>query len=292
LKPLLRITAASFLVLALAACSGDDDEEPEETPVEEVEDAGGEGAGAAVVDYDEAVDEAPPAEETVDEGDEPPADGGGLVDDAADAEAPADEAADEDAADEDAAAGAEGDDVADGEDAPEDVADADVQEGFAAISTSPEDTLYMELECGRVVIAMRPDLAPLHVERIRTLTRADFYDGVIFHRVIDGFMAQTGDPTGTGRGGSNLPDLPAEFSPEPFERGTVGMARTQNPNSANSQFFIMFGRSPSLDGQYTVWGDVVAGMDCVDQVNRGEPPTNPDQILNMNVAADIQQETP
>jgi peptidylprolyl isomerase len=151
-----------------------------------------------------------------------------------------------------------------------------------------ENTLYMELECGRVVIELRPDLAPQHVERIKELTREGFYDGIVFHRVIPGFMAQSGDPTGTGRGGSEKPDLPAEFSDEPFERGTLGMARTMDPNSANSQFFINYARTPHLDGQYTVWGEVVEGMECVDQIAKGEPPGDPDQIVKMQVAADVE----
>jgi peptidylprolyl isomerase len=151
-----------------------------------------------------------------------------------------------------------------------------------------ENTLYMELECGRVVIELRPDIAPKHVARIKELTREGFYDGIVFHRVIPDFMAQSGDPTGTGRGGSEKPDLPAEFSDAPFERGTLGMARTMDPNSANSQFFINYARTPHLDGQYTVWGEVVEGMDCVDQIAKGEPPSNPDQIVKMQVAADAE----
>jgi peptidylprolyl isomerase len=151
-----------------------------------------------------------------------------------------------------------------------------------------ENTLYMELECGRVVIELRPDIAPKHVARIKELTREGFYDGIVFHRVIPDFMAQSGDPTGTGRGGSEKPDLPAEFSEAPFDRGTLGMARTMDPNSANSQFFINYMRTPHLDGQYTVWGEVVEGMDCVDQIAKGEPPSNPDQIVKMQVAADAE----
>jgi peptidylprolyl isomerase len=151
-----------------------------------------------------------------------------------------------------------------------------------------ENTLYMELECGRVVIELRPDIAPKHVARIKELTREGFYDGIVFHRVIPDFMAQSGDPTGTGRGGSEKPDLPAEFSEAPFDRGTLGMARTMDPNSANSQFFINYARTPHLDGQYTVWGEVVEGMDCVDQIAKGEPPSNPDQIVKMQVAADAE----
>ena len=156
----------------------------------------------------------------------------------------------------------------------------------AASGQDLENTLYLDLAAGRVVIQLRPDLAPKHVARIKELARAGFYDGIIFHRVIPGFMAQTGDPTGTGRGGSDKPDLPAEFSQEPFERGTVGMARTSDPNSANSQFFIMFAPAPHLNGQYTVWGQVVEGMQYVDQLATGEPPRNPDKIIKMRVAAD------
>jgi peptidylprolyl isomerase len=156
----------------------------------------------------------------------------------------------------------------------------------AANGQEPENTLYMDLEDGRVVIELRPDLAPKHVARIKELTREGFYDGVVFHRVIDGFMAQTGDPTGTGRGGSDKPDLPAEFSSAKFERGTLGMARTSDPNSANSQFFINLAPTPHLEGQYTVWGEVVEGMEFVDQIAKGEPPANPDKIVKMSVAAD------
>lgn len=149
-----------------------------------------------------------------------------------------------------------------------------------------ENLLYLDTAHGRVVIELRPDLAPKHVEQIKALTREGFYDGIVFHRVIDGFMAQTGDPTGTGTGGSDRPDIPAEFSDANFERGTVGMARTQNPNSANSQFFINFEKTPFLDGQYTIWGQVIEGMDHVDQIAKGEPPANPDKIIKMQVAAD------
>ncbi len=151
-----------------------------------------------------------------------------------------------------------------------------------------ENTLYLELEHGRVVIQMRPDLAPQHVARIKELARDGFYDGIVFHRVIDGFMAQTGDPTGTGTGGSGQ-KLPAEFSDEPYERGTLGMARTNDPNSADSQFFITFVPTPFLNGQYTVWGQVTEGMEAVDQIVRGEPPTNPDKIISLRVAADVAQ---
>ena len=156
----------------------------------------------------------------------------------------------------------------------------------AANSQDLENMLYMDLEDGRVVIELRPDLAPKHVARIKELARAGFYDGIVFHRVIPGFMAQTGDPTGTGRGGSDKPDLPAEFSNEPFVRGTVGMARTSDPNSANSQFFINYAETPHLNGQYTVWGQVVEGMEHLDQIAKGEPPASPDKIVKMQVAAD------
>ena len=149
----------------------------------------------------------------------------------------------------------------------------------------PENTLFMDLKYGRVVIALRPDLAPRHVARIKQLVRQHFYDGIVFHRVIDGFMAQTGDPTGTGRGGSGQ-NLKAEFSPEPYVRGTVGMARAQSPDSADSQFFIMFARTPSLDGKYTVWGRVISGMEFVDKIKRGEPPSNPDKIVSARVETD------
>lgn len=150
----------------------------------------------------------------------------------------------------------------------------------------PENTLVIELKDGEVYIQLLPQVAPKHVDRIKTLAREGFYDGIVFHRVIDGFMAQTGDPTGTGRGGSNYDDLPAEFSNVPFERGTVGMARSQNPNSGNSQFFIMFDRGHFLNGQYTVWGQVLEGMDFVDNIVKGEPPSNPDKMISVKVAAD------
>ena len=151
----------------------------------------------------------------------------------------------------------------------------------------PEDTLVLETSKGQVVIELRPDLAPNHVARIKELAREGFYDGVVFHRVIDGFMAQTGDPTGTGTGGSDKPDLKAEFSSEPHVRGTVSAARTANPNSANSQFFICFDRAPWLDRQYSVWGKVVEGMDVIDTIKRGEPVRDPDSIKTMRVAADL-----
>lgn len=149
-----------------------------------------------------------------------------------------------------------------------------------------ENTLYLDTTYGRVVIEMFPDKAPLHVARIKELTRKGFYDGVVFHRVIDGFMAQTGDPTGTGTGGSDMPDLKAEFNEENFGRGVIGMARTSNPNSANSQFFICFQDCSFLNRQYTVWGKVTEGMGYVDQIRKGEPPANPDKVLKMTVAAD------
>ena len=161
----------------------------------------------------------------------------------------------------------------------------------AAAETDPENTLLLELKDGTVEIRLRPDLAPKHVERIKTLARQGFYDGIVFHRVIDGFMAQTGDPTGTGTGGSDLPDLKAEFSPRPFERGVLGMARTNDPDSANSQFFIMFASAPHLNGQYTVFGEVTSGMDLVDNIKRGDPDkggmvSDPDRIVSLKVAAD------
>ncbi|MEM6710914.1 MAG: peptidylprolyl isomerase [Pseudomonadota bacterium] len=141
-----------------------------------------------------------------------------------------------------------------------------------------ENTLILETSKGTVTIKLRPDLAPGHVERITTLVEQGFYNGVVFHRVIDGFMAQGGDPTGTGMGGSELPDLKAEFTDTPHVRGVCSMARSANPDSANSQFFICFADSRFLDGQYTVWGEVTDGMDVVDQFARGEPVRNPDQI--------------
>lgn len=148
-----------------------------------------------------------------------------------------------------------------------------------------EDTLYLDLKDGRVTIRMRPDLAPNHVARIKELVREGFYDGIVFHRVIDGFMAQTGDPTGTGRGGSGQ-NLDAEFSMEPHKRGTLSMARAQSPNSADSQFFIVFDDAGFLDNQYTVWGEVIDGMEHVDKIKRGEPVQDPDKIVKMQVAAD------
>jgi peptidylprolyl isomerase len=153
----------------------------------------------------------------------------------------------------------------------------------ASLSARAE-TMVLELKDGPVTIELRPDLAPKHVERLKTLANEGFYNGVVFHRVIDGFMAQTGDPTGTGMGGSQLPDLPAEFTTKAsFKRGTIGMARSADPNSANSQFFITFADAPWLDGQYTIVGEVTGGMDAVDKIKRGEPPTNPDKIISAKV---------
>ena len=151
----------------------------------------------------------------------------------------------------------------------------------------PENTIVMETTKGKVVIELLPDLAPGHVARIKELAREKFYDGIVFHRVIDGFMAQTGDPTGTGMGGSDKPDLKAEFSNMSHVRGTCSMARSQNPNSANSQFFICFEDAPWLNRQYSVWGQVVEGMENVDQIKRGEPVRDPDSIVTMRVAADV-----
>ena len=146
-----------------------------------------------------------------------------------------------------------------------------------------ENTLVMETTQGQVVINMRPDLAPNHVARIKELAREGFYDGIVFHRVIDGFMAQTGDPTGTGMGGSDYPDLRAEFSSEAFKRGTLGMARSQHPDSANSQFFICFDDSTWLNGQYTVFGEVIEGMEHIDAIAKGEPPADPDKIISLRL---------
>jgi peptidylprolyl isomerase len=151
----------------------------------------------------------------------------------------------------------------------------------------PQNTILLDTKYGRVVIKLRPDLAPKHAERIKLLAREKFYDNVPFHRVIPNFMAQTGDgQRGDGTGGSKYPNLAAEFSNVPFKRGIVGMARAQSPNSANSQFFIMYTDYPSLNGQYTVIGEVVAGMDAVDKIKKGEPVPDPDRIIRMQVAAD------
>ena len=155
------------------------------------------------------------------------------------------------------------------------------------MANDPNNTLVLETTKGRVVIKLRPDLAPKHVERIKELANQGFYNGVPFHRVIEGFMAQTGDPTGTGAGGSELPDLRSEFNNEPHKRGTCSMARAQNPHSANSQFFICFDDAGFLDKQYTVWGEVVEGMENVDKIKRGEPVKDPDRILSMQVMADV-----
>jgi peptidylprolyl isomerase len=154
------------------------------------------------------------------------------------------------------------------------------------MTASAEDTLYLDLETGRVTIALRPDLAPNHVARIKELAREGFYDGVVFHRVIEGFMAQTGDPTGTGMGGSGK-KLKAEFNAAPHKRGTCSMARAASPDSADSQFFICFRDARFLDRQYTVWGEVTEGMELVDQIKRGEPVENPDKIVRLRVAADV-----
>ncbi len=158
----------------------------------------------------------------------------------------------------------------------------------------PENTLVMELEHGRVVIQMLPEAAPNHVARIKELTRQGFYDGIVFHRVMEGFMAQTGDPTGTGSGGSGQ-NIKAEFSSEPYLRGTMGMARSQSPNSADSQFFITLAPARSLDNKYTVWGRVIEGMEAVDQIKKAPPGRqsgqvdDPDKILRMRVLADIEE---
>lgn len=162
----------------------------------------------------------------------------------------------------------------------------------------PENTIIMTLKDGEVVIELLPDVAPKHSERMKVLARSGKYDNVAFHRVIDGFMAQTGDvehanmeigwnPRRAGTGGSDLPDLPAEFSRLPHDRGTLGAARSQNPNSANSQFFINFKDNHFLNGQYTVYGRVIAGMEHVDRIQRGEPPANPDRMISVRVAADV-----
>jgi peptidyl-prolyl cis-trans isomerase B (cyclophilin B) len=160
------------------------------------------------------------------------------------------------------------------------------------MARDPENTLIIDLKTGPVVVQLRPDLAPNHVARVKDLARKGFYDGAVFHRVIPGFMAQTGDPTGTGSGGSDLPDLKAEFSNEKHKRGTVSAARTNNPNSANSQFFICFDDAPWLDRQYSVWGEVVEGMDHVDAIKKGGEHNNgqisgaPDKIVKMRLDAD------
>ena len=161
----------------------------------------------------------------------------------------------------------------------------------AAAELDPQNTLYMDLSYGRVVIKLRLDLAPKHVERVKALAKKGFYDNTPFHRVIEGFMAQGGDPTGTGTGGSDLPDLKAEFTDTHFVRGTIGAARSSDPDSANSQFFIMFAPASNLDGGYTVWGEVVSGMEFVDKIKKGNPDNDgmvdqPDRIVKMQLAAD------
>ena len=163
--------------------------------------------------------------------------------------------------------------------------------GAALAADDPENLLNMQLKDGLVVIRLRPDLAPKHVAQIRALTRKGFYDGIVFHRVIPGFMAQTGDPTGTGSGGSDLPNVPLEASTTPFKRGTVGMARSQDADSANSQFFICLGDSAFLNGSYTVFGEVVSGMEFVDKIKAGTQANNgavknPDKIVSMRFAPD------
>jgi peptidylprolyl isomerase len=154
-----------------------------------------------------------------------------------------------------------------------------------------QDKITLDTKDGRVTILLRPDLAPKHVEQIKTLTKRGFYDGIVFHRVIPGFMAQTGDPTGTGMGKSDLPNIPAEFTATPFKRGTIGMARAADPNSANSQFFICFADAGFLDGKYTVVGEVVSGMDVVDKIKKGSAENNgavtdPDKIVKMQIATE------
>jgi peptidylprolyl isomerase len=160
-----------------------------------------------------------------------------------------------------------------------------------AAPADPQNTLYLDTKDGRITILLRPDLAPKHVAQIKALVKKGFYDGIVFHRVIEGFMAQTGDPTGTGAGKSELPNIPAEFTNTPFKRGTVGMARSSDPNSANSQFFICFADAPSLNGKYTVFGEVTSGMDVVDKIKKGSSSDNgavtePDKIIKMQLAAD------
>ncbi len=151
----------------------------------------------------------------------------------------------------------------------------------------PDEAIFIETPHGPVIIKLMPDKAPNHVERLKTLTRSGFYNGVPFHRVIDGFMAQTGDPTGTGRGGSPLPDLEAEFNDTRHKRGTVSMARASDPDSANSQFFIMTSAAPYLDGQYTAFGEVVVGIEAVDRLAKGEPPALPDRMLRVMILSDV-----
>ena len=161
----------------------------------------------------------------------------------------------------------------------------------AKAQDAPANTVYLDTKHGRIVIKLRPDLAPKHVAQIKALVKQGFYDGIVFHRVIDGFMAQTGDPTGTGMGGSKLPNIPAEFNAQPFNRGTLGMARSNDPNSANSQFFICFAPASFLNGKYTVFGEVVSGMDIVDKIKKGDQAQNgtvkdPDRIVKMQMMDD------
>ena len=155
------------------------------------------------------------------------------------------------------------------------------------MADDPENTLILTLDTGKVTIRLRPDLAPDHVARVKELAREGFYDGVVFHRVIPGFMAQGGDPTGTGMGGSKKPNLKAEFSDASHVRGACSMARSSNPNSANSQFFICFDDASFLDGQYTLWGEVTEGMEAVDALPKGEPPRAPGKIVTAQVAKDL-----
>ena len=162
--------------------------------------------------------------------------------------------------------------------------------GSQGVSAQDKSNMvYLDTKDGRITIQLRPDLAPKHVAQIKALTKQGFYDGIVFHRVIAGFMAQTGDPTGTGAGGSSLPNIPAEFSKEPFKRGVVGMARSSSPDSANSQFFVMLNDYPSLDGNYTVIGKVTSGLDIVDKIKKGDQADNgkvaaPDKIVKMTLA--------
>jgi peptidylprolyl isomerase len=158
-----------------------------------------------------------------------------------------------------------------------------------AQAPDPQNTLVIELKTGKVLVKLRPDLAPKHVERVKLLAKRGFYNGLKFHRVIDGFMAQTGDPQGTGAGGSDLPDLAREFKPEPYKRGSIGAARTQDPDSANSQFFICYDGCGPLTGKYTLWGEVVEGMDHVDKIARGEPPPRPDVMLKVYLLSEAKK---
>jgi cyclophilin family peptidyl-prolyl cis-trans isomerase len=164
-------------------------------------------------------------------------------------------------------------------------------QAWAQGTLDPQNTIYLDLKDGRVVIKLRPDLAPKHVEQVKALTKRGFYNGIVFHRVINGFMAQTGDPTGTGTGGSDLPNITAEFTREPYKRGSVGMARSQSPNSANSQFYLCYEGCGGLTGQYTLWGEIVSGMEFVDKIKKGSDAqngqvTNPDKIIRMQMMAD------